>query len=131
MPLFYLYGGKMKVLETEINFDFYDAEQMEKLEVNIDKIKKEINKINPEKMKQSQFINKFCSIIEEGFDSIFGEGSSKDIFKEKRNFKLCVQAFKDLVKARENQEKELVRDIQGLQKEIQNMSYNFSTERIK
>ena len=131
MPLFYLYGGKMKVLETEINFDFYDAEQMEKLEVNIDKIKKEINKINPEKMKQSQFINKFCSIIEEGFDSIFGEGSSKDIFKEKRNFKLCVQAFRDLVKARENQEKELVRDIQGLQKEIQNMSYNFSTERIK
>lgn len=131
MPLFYLYGGKMKVLETEINFDFYDAEQMEKLEVNIDKIKKEIDKINPEKMKQSQFINKFCSIIEEGFDSIFGEGSSKDIFKEKRNFKLCVQAFRDLVKARENQEKELVRDIQGLQKEIQNMSYNFSTERIK
>ena len=131
MPLFYLYGGKMKVLETEINFDFYDAEQMEKLEVNIDKIKKEINKINPEKMKQSQFINKSCSIIEEGFDSIFGEGSSKDIFKEKRNFKLCVQAFRDLVKARENQEKELVRDIQGLQKEIQNMSYNFSTERIK
>lgn len=121
----------MKVLETEINFDFYDAEQMEKLETNIDKITKGINKINPEKMKQSQFINKFCSIIEEGFDNIFGEGSSKQIFKEKRNFKLCVQAFRDLVKAREEQEKELTSDIQGLQKEIQTISYDYSTERIK
>ena len=123
--------GNMKVLETEIEFDFYDAEQMEKLETNIDKITKGINKINPEKMKQSQFINKFCSIIEEGFDNIFGEGSSKQIFKEKRNFKLCVQAFRDLVKAREEQEKELTSDIQGLQKEIQAISYDYSTERIK
>lgn len=121
----------MKVLETEIEFDFYDAEQMEKLETNIDKITKGINKINPEKMKQSQFINEFCSIVEEGFDNIFGEGSSKQIFKEKRNFKLCVQAFKDLVKAREEQEKELTSDIQGLQKEIQAISYDYSTERIK
>ena len=121
----------MKVLETEIEFDFYDSEQMEKLETNIDKITKGINRINPEKMKQSQCINKFCSIIEEGFDNIFGEGSSKQIFKEKRNFKLCVQAFRDLVKAREEQEKELTRDIQGLQKEIQTISYDYSTERIK
>lgn len=121
----------MKVLETEIEFDFYDAEQMEKLETNIDKITKGINKINPEKMKQSQFINKFCSIIEEGFDNIFGEESSKIIFKEKRNFKLCVQAFRDLVKARQEQEKEVDNEIKALQNEIQTISYDYSTERIK
>ena len=121
----------MKVLETEIDFDFYDAEQMEKLEANIDKITKGINKIKPEKMKQSQFINKFCTIVEEGFDNIFGTGVAKEIFKEKRNFKLCVQAFRDLVKAREEQEREVDNEIKALQNEIQTISYNYSTERIK
>lgn len=121
----------MKILETEIDFDFYDAEQMEKLETNMDKITKEINKIKPEKMKQSQFINKFCTIVEEGFDNIFGEGIAKEIFKEKRNFKLCVQAFRNLVKAREEQEREVDNDIKALQKEIQTISYDYSTERIK
>ena len=121
----------MKVLETEIDFDFYDAEQMEKFEANIDKITKEVNKIKVDKIKQSQFINKFCTIIENGFDNIFGEGTSKEIFKEKRNFKLCVQAFRDLVKARKNQEQEIVDEIKELQKEIQTISYDYSTERIK
>lgn len=121
----------MKVLETEIDFDFYDAEQMEKLETNIDKITKGINKIKPEKMKQSQFINKFCAIVEDGFDNIFGAGVSKEIFKEKRNFKLCVQAFRDLVKAREEQEREVDNEIKALQNEIQTISYDYSTERIK
>lgn len=121
----------MKVLETEIDFDFYDAEQMEKLEANIDKITKEVNKIKVDKMKQSQFINKFCTIIENGFDNIFGEGTSKEIFKEKRNFKLCVQAFRDLVKARREQEKEVDNEIKALQNEIQTISYDYSMERIK
>ena len=131
MPLLYIYGGNMKVLETEINFDFYDANQMEKLEANMDKISKEINKIKVDKIKQSQFINKFCTIIENGFDNIFGEGVSKTIFKEKRNFKLCVQAFRDLVKARQEQEKEVDNEIKALQSEIQTISYDYSIERIK
>ena len=119
----------MKILEKEIDFDFFDAEQMEKLETNIDKITKGINKINPEKMKQSQFINKFCSIVEEGFDNIFGEGSSKQIFKEKRNFKLCVQAFRDLVKAREEQEDELDVEMADFEKELKEIGIEYKPNR--
>ena len=51
--------------------------------------------------------------------------------KGKRNFKDCVQAFRDLVKARKNQEQEIVDEIKELQKEIQAISYDYSTERIK
>lgn len=61
----------MKILETEIDFDFYDAEQMKKFDIGSNEIIAEINAINPEKMKQSEFITKFCSIIEKGFDKIF------------------------------------------------------------
>ena len=73
----------MKVLETEIDFDFYDAKQMKKLEANMDKIVKEINKIKVDKMKQSQFINKFCTIIENGFDNILERELLKKYSKKK------------------------------------------------
>ena len=121
----------MKVLETEIDFDFYDEEQMKKFDIGSNEIIKGINSIKPEKMKQSEFITKFCTVIEEGFDKIFGEGTSNKIFKQKRNFKLCVQAFRDLVRARKNQEKEINDEIKALQNEIQTLSYDYSTERIK
>lgn len=121
----------MKVLETEIEFDFYDAEQMERFDTGSEEIITGINAIKTEKMKQSEFINKFCTIIEDGFDKIFGEGSSKKIFKGKRNFKDCVQAFRDLVKARKSQEKDIADEIKTLQNEIQSISYDYSTERIK
>lgn len=121
----------MKVLETEIEFDFYDAEQMEKMESNIDIIKEKINKIDSKNMKQSQFICEFCAIVEEGFNNIFGNSASNKIFKGKRNFKDCVQAFRDLVKARKYQEKEVSSEIKELQKEIEEMSEEFSVERLK
>ena len=97
----------MKVLETEINFDFYDAEQMKKFDAGSEEIISGINNLEINKMKQSEFINKFCTIIETGFDKIFGQGTSRKIFKGKRNFKSCVQAFRDLVKARKKQENEI------------------------
>ena len=121
----------MKILETEIEFDFYDAEQMEKMESNIDIVKEEIGKIDSKNMKQSQFINEFCTIVEEGFNNIFDDDASRKIFKEKRNFKSCVQAFRDLVKARKYQEKEVSNEIKELQKEIEEMSEEFSVERLK
>lgn len=121
----------MKVLETEIEFDFYDAEQMERFDIGSDEIVTGINSIKLKNLKQSEFVNEFCTIIENGFDKIFGNGTSKKIFKGKRNFKDCVQAFKDLVKARKNQEQEIVDEIKELQKEIQAISYDYSTERIK
>ena len=67
----------MKVLETEINFDFYDAEQMEKFDIGSDEIVTGINSIKLKNMKQSEFVNKFCTIIEDGFDKIFGKGYRK------------------------------------------------------
>lgn len=121
----------MKVLETEIDFDFYDAEQMERFDIGSDEIVTGINSIKSKNMKQSEFINEFCTIIENGFDKIFGKDTSKKIFKGKRNFKDCVQAFRDLVKARKQQEKEVDNEIKALQNEIQSISFDYSIERIK
>ena len=93
----------MKILGKEIEFDFFDADAMEKWDKYTEEMKNTINKLNVKNMKQSEFIRKFCTAIEKCFDGIFGEGTSKEIFEGKQNFKLCVNAYKDLVQGRKEQ----------------------------
>jgi hypothetical protein len=119
----------MKILDTEIEFDFYDAEQMEKFEKHIDIASQELNNISVNKIKQSEFIKKVCSIVEKCFNNIFGEEISLKIFKGKKNFHLCIKAFKDLVKARLEQENIVEKEIDELQREMTEASTKYSPNR--
>ena len=119
----------MKILDKEIDFDFFDAEQMERYEKESEIAQKELNSIDINKMKQSEFINKTCETIEKCFDNVFGEGTSKKIFEEKRNFRLCVKAFKDLVKAKKEQVNEIDNDIKDFQKELQEINAEYKPNR--
>lgn len=109
----------MKVLDVEIEFDFYDADNMEKFEKYSEEAQKEldnIDNININKLKQSEFIRKTCNIIYRCFDNIFGEGISEKIFKNKNNFKSCVKAFKDLIEARVQQDSEIEEEMEAFKK---------------
>lgn len=119
----------MKILDKEIDFDFFDAEQMERYEKESEIAQKELNSIDVNKMKMSELINKTCTTIEKCFDNIFGEGSSKEIFKGKRNFKLCLRAFKDLVKARKEQEDELDVEMADFEKELKEIGVEYKPNR--
>lgn len=119
----------MKILDKEIDFDFFDAEQMERYEKESEIVQKELNSLDINKMKMSEFINKTCQTIEKCFDNVFGEGTSKKIFEEKRNFRLCVKAFKDLVKAKKEQVNEIDNDIEDFQKELQEINAEYKPNR--
>ena len=119
----------MKILDKEIEFDFFDAEQMEKWDKYSEEVKNAISKIDFKNAKQSEFIRKFCTIIENCFDNIFGEGTSKEIFKGKQNFRLCVLAYKDLVNARKQQDKEIVEEIKGLENELKEINDEYRPNR--
>ena len=119
----------MKILGKEIEFDFFDADEMEKWDKYTEKMKADKDKLNFKNMKQSEFIRKFCSIVEECFDNIFGEGTSKEIFKGKQNFKLCVKAYKDLVQARKEQDRELSNEMKDIQKELDEIDKDYSVNR--
>lgn len=121
----------MKILEKEIDFDFFDAEQMEKYEKESEVAQKEIKNMmtNIKTMKQSELINSTCETIENCFDNIFGEGSSKEIFEGKRNFRLCLKAFKDLVKARKEQEDELDVEMADFEKELKEIGIEYKPNR--
>lgn len=121
----------MKILDKEIQFDFFDAKQMEKYEKESEVAQKEINTMltNIKTMKQSELINKTCETIEKCFDNIFGDGSSAEIFKGKRNFKLCLKAFKDLVKARKEQQDELDVEMADFEKELKEIGVEYKPNR--
>lgn len=119
----------MKILDTEIEFDFYDAEQAEKFEKYADIASKELNNINTNKMKQSEFIKKVNSIVENCFNNIFGEGVSTRIFNGKKDFRLCIKAFKDLVKSRLEQEELVAKELDDLQKEMTEATAKYSSNR--
>lgn len=119
----------MKILDKEIEFDFFDAEQMEKYEKESEIAQKELNSIDINKMKQSEFINRVCEVIEKCFDNVFGEGTSKNLFENRRNFRLCVKAFKDLAKAKKEQVNEIDSEIKDFQKELQEIDAEYKPNR--
>lgn len=119
----------MKILGKEIEFDFFDADEMEKWDKYTEKMKADKDKLNFKNMKQSEFIRKFCTIVEECFDNIFGEGTSKELFQGKQNFRLCVNAYKDLVKARREQDKEIVNEMNDLQAELKEIEKEYTPNR--
>lgn len=119
----------MKILGKEVKFDFFDADEMEKWDKYTEEMRNTVNKLDVKNMKQYEYIRKFCTAVEKCFDNIFGEGTSEDIFEGKQNFKLCVKAYKDLVQARKEQDKELSNEMKDIQKELDEMNKDYSVNR--
>lgn len=119
----------MKILEKEIEFDFYNLEMMEKFEKYAEKTSNQLTSIDFKNLKQTDFIKRICEIIEECFDGIWGPGTSNMIFKGKKDFRLCIKAFKDLVRARKEQEELVSQEIEDLQRELTEASVKYSPSR--
>ena len=85
----------MKILDKEVEFDFLDADNVAlfEKEVNtvLDKCKEQKNE--KQKLSLSEALRRECEIIEVFFDNMFGEGTSKEIFKGKMNLKEHIKAF--------------------------------------
>lgn len=91
----------MKILNKEFEVDFYDAEIMEKIESGIEKVNKAVKENMQKKQeKTSLVIRKVCSIIFDFFDSVLGEGSSKEIFGNKTSLTVCIKAYEDFIDAK-------------------------------
>ena len=121
----------MKILDKEIDFDFFDAKQMEVYEKESQIASNELTKVieNIKNFKQSEMINKTFDIIEKCFNNIFGDNISKEIFEGKRNLKLCFKAFKDLVVARKEQENEINKETEELNKELKDIGIEYKPNR--
>lgn len=118
----------MKILDKEIEFSFTDGENLEKLENATDLAKEKINKIN-QNQKSSIVVNKTYEAVSECLDSLFGKDFSKEVFNNKKDFKLCVKALNDLICAKNDQDNELDNDLKELQDNINLASTRYSANR--
>lgn len=94
----------MKILNTEIEFNFYDADDMERLEKAIDETTEELNNIKTENRRISEIIRESCKVVFNCFNKSFGEGTDKKVFGSKMNYNTCIEAFQDLCNEREKQD---------------------------
>ena len=78
----------MKIRNVELEFDFNDADDMEKLENAIEKTQKALNNIDVENKKASEVIRETCKNIFDCFNEVFGEDTDKKVFGGKTNFNI-------------------------------------------
>ena len=97
-----------------MDFDFYDADQMEVFEEAFEKASIEINKALAKKDKQSVMIREVCGATINMLDDIFGEGTANEVFGGETNFKQCIAVFTELVKERSKQDEELNIEINAM-----------------
>lgn len=106
----------MKIRNIDLEFDFNDADDMEKLENAISEAQEKLNNMSVEAKKASEVIREGCQAIFDCFNKIFGENTDKKIFGNKTNFNICIEAFEDLVKGRALQEKEFDDKVKEIEK---------------
>ena len=100
----------MKLEDIEVNFSFTDADDVERFENAAKKVYEEAEKNKKKEMNASEIIREECNIIEEFFNSVFGEGISNKLFNEKKDIVEHIKLFEDIVKAKV----EATKDIQNI-----------------
>jgi len=118
----------MKIRNVELEFDFNDADDMERLENAIEKTQKALENISVENKKASEVIRETCKNIFDCFNEIFGENTDKKVFGNKTNFNVCKEAFEDLINARIEQETQFSEEMSNIEKKY---SPNRATRRTK
>lgn len=87
----------MKIRDIEFDFDFLDANDMERFENEAKKITEICQNNSIKSLSYSDAIREECKIIDNFFDKVFGEGAAQKIFKGKMNLNEHIFAFKDIV----------------------------------
>lgn len=97
----------MKIRDVEVNFDFLDADDVERFEREAQKVKEESNEKEKIEISYAEAIRQECNIIENFFDNVFGKGISDKMFKGKKNLNEHIKAFEDIVNEKISQQRGL------------------------
>ena len=114
----------MKILDVEIEFDFLDADDVERLENEAEKVKEECQIKSKQKMRQSEIIKEECNIIERFFDNVFGNGTSEKLFRGKKNLNNEIKAFEDIINYKIEQQIKLKNTLDRYQPNREQRRYN-------
>lgn len=93
----------------EMEYDVFDADKMETYEAAMQKVADRMDSLKQQEkqLSASQSIRLQHQAVAECFDSLFGPGTSQEIFGGQVNLKLSLQAFGELVEGIRKQQAEL------------------------
>lgn len=114
----------MKIRNIEVDFDFLDADDVERFEKEAKKVKEECEIRSKKEMSNSEVIREECNIIENFFNNVFGENISKKIFNSKKNLNDHIKAFEDIVNEKIAQQKGLQNTLNRYQPNREQRRYN-------
>lgn len=102
--------SKITVLGVELEYDFFDADLLEKYEAENLHLNEEFSKLDYDSMSNADALRAQCQIVNNFFDHVFGAGTADTLFHGKCNIKDHLIAFSDVVKYSTTKDNEL-RDI--------------------
>lgn len=114
----------MKILDIEVNFDFLDANDVEKFENEAKKVKEKCEEKKTIEMSYSEAIRQECNVIEEFFDNVFEKGISIKMFKGKKNLGEHIKAFEDIINQKNEQQRKLQNTLDRYQPNREQRRFN-------
>ena len=114
----------MKLKDIEVDFDFLDADDVERFEKEAKRVKEACETKNKEEKSYSEVIREECNIIDTFFDNVFGEGISEKLFNGKKNLNEHIKAFEDIVNKKIEQQRDLQNTLNRYQPNRKQRRYN-------
>lgn len=90
----------MKIGNIDVDFSFTDADDIERFEKALVVVKDKSAEYQRKQLKMSEALRLECDIIDEFFDTVFGEGISKKLFNGKKDLQKRMELFKDITDAK-------------------------------
>ncbi|MBD5504593.1 MAG: AP endonuclease [Lachnospiraceae bacterium] len=98
----------MNILGVELEFDFFDADQLEAYERENQKVADDIKEPTQyEGKSNADCLRIQCRIVDNFFDNLFGAGTSQKLFNGKANLRDHMEAFGIMAKGAQDSRKEL------------------------
>ena len=95
----------MQFRNMELDFDIFDAETADAYEAAAKRTKAAAVKKSEETLGDA--IRRQCNAVFDFFDDLFGDGFHRELFGEKTNLIECIEAFREFVKAVNDQKSTL------------------------
>jgi hypothetical protein len=87
---------------VELDIDFTDADFIEKIENGSKEVYNKAEELKQLKqLSLAEGIRQECKILKDFLDYVLGDGTSEKLFKGKDSLKQCLQAFEDIINAKQ------------------------------
>lgn len=88
---------------VKFEIDFTDADFIEKIENGSKRVFEEAEELKKSKeLSLAEGIRQECKILKNFLDYVLGDGTSEKLFKGKDSLNQCLEAFEDIINAKQN-----------------------------